>query len=87
MIFNKRQNKTKNQWTENFFFNLQNHPTFLSVVRLVILVRGRECFVGLVSISLFYACVLVQTNWTVLYYDSVHCAKPASVFYLLEEIF
>ena len=36
------------------FFNLQNHPTFHSEERLVNLVRGRECFVGL-SILLVFA--------------------------------
>ena len=35
------------------FFNLQNHPTFLSEERFVNLARGRECFVGL-SILLVY---------------------------------
>ena len=29
------------------FYNLQNHPTVHSEERLVNLVRGRECFVGL----------------------------------------
>ena len=36
------------------FFNLQNQPTFHSEERLVNLVRGRECFVGL-STFLVYA--------------------------------
>ena len=31
------------------FSNLQNHPTFHSEEKLVNLVRGRECFVGLSS--------------------------------------
>ena len=42
--------KTKNQnnsLTVQIFINLQNHPTFHSEERLVILVSGRECFVGL----------------------------------------
>ena len=35
------------------FFNLQNHLTFNSEERLVNLLRGRECFVGL-SVLIFY---------------------------------
>ena len=47
--------KTKNNSLTvcTIFFNLQNHPTFHSEERLVNLVRGRECFVGL-SILLVY---------------------------------
>ena len=33
--------------TVQIFFNLQNHPIFHWQERLVILVRGRECFIGL----------------------------------------
>ena len=33
--------------TVHIFFNLQNHPTFQTEERLVNLVNGRECFVGL----------------------------------------
>ena len=40
--------KTKNNLlTVHIFFNLQNHPTFQTEERLVNLVNGRECFVGL----------------------------------------
>ena len=40
--------KTKNiSSSVQFFFNLQNHPTFHSEQRLVNLERGRECFDGL----------------------------------------
>ena len=39
--------------TVPFCFNLQNHPTFHSEERLVNLLRGGECFVGL-SILLVY---------------------------------
>ena len=38
------QKKKKNQWLYHFF-NLQNHPTFDSEVRLVNLERGREGFI------------------------------------------
>ena len=33
--------------TAQLFFNLQNGPTLHSEERLVNIVRGRECFVGL----------------------------------------
>ena len=40
--------KTKNNsLPAQIFFNLQNHPPFHSEERLVNLVKGRECLVGL----------------------------------------
>ena len=39
--------------TVQVFYNLQNHPILHSEERLVTLVRGGECFVGL-SIFLVY---------------------------------
>ena len=46
--------KTKNNsFSMQIFFNLQYHPTFHSEERMVNLVKGRECFVGL-SILLVY---------------------------------
>ena len=47
-------NDKNNSLTVQIFFNLQNHPTFHSKERLVDLVRGRECFVGL-SVFFVYA--------------------------------
>ena len=49
----KFNGKKNNSLTVQIFFNLQNHPTFQSKEWLVILVRGRECFVVL-SILLVY---------------------------------
>ena len=39
--------------TKRIFYNIQNLPTFHKEERLVNLVRGRECFVGL-SILIVY---------------------------------
>ena len=51
-----KKTKNKNNWlTIQIFFNLQNHPIFHSKEKLVNIVRGRECFVGL-SILLVYDC-------------------------------
>ena len=47
-------NDKNNSLTVQIFFNLQNHPTFHSKERLVDIVRGRECFVGL-SVFFVYA--------------------------------
>ena len=46
----KKTNNKNYFLTVQFFFNLQNHPTFLSEERLVNLVRGGECFVGLSTV-------------------------------------
>ena len=51
---NLKFNDKNNSLTVQIFFNLQNHPTFHSKERLVDLVRGRECFVGL-SVFFVYA--------------------------------
>ena len=52
MIFLKLKKKLLIDWTN--FFNLQNHPTFLSEERLVNLERGRE-FCCSVPIGLKFA--------------------------------
>ena len=52
MIFLKFKTKN-NSLTDQIFYNPQNHPTSHSEERLVNLVRGRECLVGL-SILLAY---------------------------------
>ena len=39
--------------TVQFFFNLQNRPTFHSEERLVNLFRRRECFVGLSTLFVY----------------------------------
>ena len=45
----KKLNNDKKEVIEhyNYFYNLQNHPTFHSKDRLVNIVRGRECFISL----------------------------------------
>ena len=43
----KKLKSKNNSLIVRIFFNLQNYPIFHSEERLVILERGRECFVGL----------------------------------------
>ena len=49
MIFLKTKNKNKPLTVKNIL-NLQNHPIFHSEERLVNVVRGIECFVGLSTV-------------------------------------
>ena len=48
----KKLKSKNNSLIVRIFFNLQNYPTFHSEERLVILERGRECFVLLVYLYL-----------------------------------
>ena len=48
------ETKTENSsLAVKFFFNLQNHPIFHSEERFL-LARGRECFVGLSTVYIYY---------------------------------
>ena len=59
-FFVKTKNKN-NTLTVHIFYNLQNHPTFLSDERLVNWARGRECFVGL-SVLIVYGLHLIYSG-------------------------
>ena len=54
MIFLKTLNEN-NSLSVQIFFHLPNHPTFFSEDRLVNLERGREWFVGLSILLIYYS--------------------------------
>ena len=47
----------------HMFFNLQNHPTFHSEERLVNLVIGSECFVGLSKLLVYVSRFTMADPW------------------------
>ena len=86
-FFVKTKNKN-NTLTVHIFYNLQNHPTFLSDERLVNWARGRECFVGL-SVLIVYGLHLIHIvvfslsslSSSMEYYSDLPQGQEASFFW------